>query len=223
MDKRNLLTVAMVLACGAISFYPFQAHAGRQTEEPKKQETFLMQYLVELGNKYNCFFTIEEAWRDGDPMNKMESYSFQKLSGNEGLQLALGKLRRAVSNFTFEIDKRNPRIVHIIDARLIQQKEYGLEKVLSSIDFKGNINDLVTAISRQGVAISPPVLTDAHEGMTRDSGTIVQMKGKELKVRDVLSNSIPLEGRGRILWIARTKLGKGEVSYVQFRGQKRTI
>jgi hypothetical protein len=45
----------------------------------------------------------------------------------------------------------------------------------------------------------------------------VHVKGQGLTVREVLSNYIPLSGRGsRTLWIARTKFGKQEKSHIRF-------
>src|SRR5258705_484413 len=46
----------------------------------------------------------------------------------------------------------------------------------------------------------------------------VQIQAKNLTVRSALSDYIPLKGRShKILWIARTKLGAQETSYIQFR------
>ena len=222
MTTCKFMIIAATLVFGITGTHSLRAYTKRHmTDSSKKQEVFLVQYLAELGDAYDCFFTIEEAWKDGEPVNTMESYSAQSPSRSENLQKNLEKLRQTVPNFTFEIDKGNPRIVHIMDIRLAQQKGYGLERVVKNIDFKGNVNDLVTAIGKQGIPVSQPVLTDTHEGMVRDYMTVVNVKGNDLKVRDALSNFIPLEGRSRIIWIARTKLGPGEISNIQFRGPRK--
>ena len=221
MSKYKFIAVVVVLICGPIIFYPPQSYVEGKGDDPKKREIILMQYLAELGSKYNCFFTIEEAWKEGDPINKMESYLVQISTTSGGLQQELENLRQAVPNLTFEFDKRNPQIVHIIDARLTKQNEYGLEKVLKSINFSGSVNDLVVAIGNQGVPVSPPILTDTRESMSQDLSTVVKINEKALKVREALSSFIRLEGRGKVIWIARTKLGEKEVSYIQYHGPKR--
>jgi hypothetical protein len=34
----------------------------------------LLQALAKMGEAYNCYFTIEAAWLDGEPSNLMEAY-----------------------------------------------------------------------------------------------------------------------------------------------------
>jgi len=102
-----------------------------------------------------------------------------------------------------------------MDARLAQQKEYGLESAIRSIDFTGKVNELPSEIGKQGIPLSPLSITFRFE--QADYSTEVHVRGEELKVRDALSNFVPLQGRTkRILWIARTKLGQGEVTYVYY-------
>ncbi|MCW5969315.1 MAG: hypothetical protein KIT57_12445 [Blastocatellales bacterium] len=110
---------------------------------------------------------------------------------------------------------------HVIDTRLLSQREYGLEAIIKKLEFSGNINEFVTSLSRQGVAISKPKLIDLHEGRDLDLSTAIDAKAENLKVRDALSLFVPLKERGRILWIARTKLGQAETSYVLFRGPRK--
>jgi|GEM_PF-3082407 len=219
MRGHKIITISAILILGITIIYPVQAYVLKRTQDnSKKQETGLLQYLTRLGDAYDCFFTVEEAWKEGEAKNKIESETLQMPFKRNGLVPELEQLRQSLPLLIFEIDKENPRIIHIIDSRLMQQKGYGLDSVLKSIDFTGSVNELVTEISKQGVPISTPMLTDTHEIMFRDFTTTVQVRGAGLKVRDALSNFIQLNGRGRILWIARTKLGQGEASEILFRG-----
>jgi hypothetical protein len=78
-------------------------------------------------------------------------------------------------------------------------------------------SSLVDELNRMGVSIQRPAVMDIHEARLMNSQTKVKVVGQGLKAREILSNYIPLEGRGRILWIARTRLASGEISSVQFR------
>jgi len=90
-----------------------------------------------------------------------------------------------------------------------------LESAIRSIDFTGKVNDLPSEIGKQGIPLSSPLISFKFEQI--DYGTLVRVKGEDLKVRDALSNFVPLQGRTkRILWIARTKIGQGEVTYVYY-------
>src|SRR5262249_4363793 len=124
----------------------------------------------------------------------------------------LEQLRRTVSNFGYEFDFLNSRIVHIIDARLKQQKGYALEATIKSLDFSGRAHDLPNEIGKQEIPIATPTGFSTHE--QSDYSTVVRVKGEGLTVRGALSNFVKLEGRERILWIARTKLKQGATSYV---------
>jgi len=209
------MTVALLLIFETISIGSVRAQGlKRMTETSEQRSALLSQVFVELGKDYDCFFTIEEAWKDKEFMNAMESQRVQRFSSRKNLQQELEQLRQTVPNFTYEVDKSNPRIVHIIDSRLAQQKGYGLESVINSIDFTGTVFDLVNAIGAQGIPVSSRGLTFTHE--QPDYRTVVHVKGEGLKVRDALSNFISLDRHGRILWIARTRFEQGEVSYIHF-------
>jgi hypothetical protein len=54
-------------------------------------------------------------------------------------------------------------------------------------------------------------------GETRDYTTEIEIRAQGLKVRDALSNYVPLEHRkGGVLWVAKTKPGVGEVTFVYY-------
>ena len=215
MNKYKWLTVAAIFILGVVGVHPLQATGEKfMTETSERQSVPLSQLWVELGKNYDRFFTLEEAWKDGEPWSKLESQRVQRSTEKKTLEQELEQLRQTVPDFNYEINNADSRIVHIIDARLARQKEYGLERVINSIDFTGKVNELSTAIANQGIPVSPPQLMSTHE--QADYSTVVRVKGEGLKVRNALSNFIPLEGRGRILWIARTKLGQGEVSYIYY-------
>jgi hypothetical protein len=175
----------------------------------------LAQLLTILGDTYGRFFTIEEGWKAGEPMNSLEARQVRQPSENKGLGRELEQLRQTVTDFTYQVSTTNPRIVHIIDSRLVQQKGYGLESTLKTIDFVGPTSDLVVAIGQQGIPVATQRALFTNE--FQDYATVVRAKGNGLKVRDALSTFLPLDERkGRILWIARTKLARGELTYVYF-------
>lgn len=210
------LAILRILVAGAIvSFQLGGAETMTQTSENQTMPLPLLNYLAEMAKHYDRFFTVEEAWRPDKPKDSIDNNWLPRPSEKRGLEQELAQLRRVVPNLIYEIDKRNPRVVHIMDARLAQQKEYGLESAIRSIDFTGKVNDLPSEIGKQGIPLSPLLITFKFE--QADYSTEVRVRGEELKVRDALSNFVPLQGRTkRILWIARTKLGQGEVTYVYY-------
>ncbi len=183
-----------------------------------QQETIpLLEFLVETGKTYNCFFTIEEAWQNGESINQVEATKLEKSLAKDSLRSALESLRQAAPNLMYMISKENPRIIHIIDTRLMRQSQYGLENIVKNINFTGTTGELLDELSKMGVSIQRPGLMDIHEARLINSQTKVKVVGQGLKARDILSNYIPLNDHGRVLWIARTRLASGEISSIHFR------
>jgi len=218
MEICKLTAVVVVLMVGISSAHALKVQRGSHAKYALGNQVSplpMLNYLVELGKKYNCFFTIEEAWREDNLMDSISNHLLQRASQNMSLEQELNRIRQSIPNFSYELDRTNPKIVRIKDSRLAQQKDYALDAVIKTIDFTGKVHDLVNEINRQGIPVSALPITFNNE--TLDSVTIVQVKGEELKVRDALSNFIELEGRrSRILWVARTKIGKEEISSVRY-------
>jgi hypothetical protein len=198
---------------------PVDSYEGPIGNKSQVRSVTLLQFLREMGNRYNQFFTLDEAAKPGKSDNWMEVYSIQRSRQKIGLTQELTRLQHLVPNFTYEIDSAKPQIIHIIDSRLTQQQGYGLEDLVKRINFTGIGFDLVNAIGEQGIPITARGAADASELLSMDFATKFHVEGDGLKVRDALSNFIPLHGRRPILWIARTRLGKGEKTYVQFYGR----
>jgi hypothetical protein len=91
--------------------------------------------------------------------------------------------------------------------------------VIKELDFSGKVNRLVDAIAAKGIPVSSLGGADVVDAMVTDYKTEVQVKGTDLRVRDALTDFVPLEGRGPILWVAETRLeGSDQTSYIRFRG-----
>ena len=211
MNRCILITVATLFILATVGLGSLRAREENSVVQDSTEQSNprpLGFYLPDLAKRYGCFLTIEEVKEEGEARDVVPSE-------NKNLQQELEYLRLTVPYFSYEIKEGSPQIVHIIDTRLMYREGYGVESVIKSIDFEGPVNDLITAISKKGI---PLLFQEPHFiGEFRDRSTIVHVKGEGLRVRDALTNFIPLEGRGeKVLWIARTKLGKGEVTYIHY-------
>src|SRR5215470_6708521 len=110
----------------------------------------------------------------------------------DNLRNALNSLQRVAPNLIYIVSRENPRIIHIIDSRLTRQSQYGLETIVKKIDFTGAVGELVVELSKLGAPIQPPPIMDIHEARFMDSQSQVKVVGQGLKVREILSNYIPL-------------------------------
>lgn len=186
---------------------------GARAQTPNDNPIPLIDYLAQIGQEHNCFFTVEYALSERDDPGNTIAGHWVRPSPSRDCKQALDQLGR-VSNFSYSVEAANPRIIHIVDSRLVAQKTYALEVVMPHINYEGRLSDLPAAIGKNGVAVSSPLVT--FTGETADYKTTVHVTGERLSVRDALSDFIPLDGRtNHILWTATTRLGE-RITYVRF-------
>jgi hypothetical protein len=211
MNKYIIFCLALLFS--GLLFVP---HMHAQHSPPSKYHSVpLADLLLELGNTYECYFTIEEGFVEDEPENGLELQILPRDQQYSELKTEMAALNQKLPNITYEVDDKNPRIVHIIDVRLRQQSNYPLNRTISTINYNGHLEGLIAVIRKKGIPISGPRLMTFADMRSVDLKTIVQIQGQELTVRNALTNFIKLEGRSRILWTARTPLGE-EMSYIQF-------
>ncbi|MBI1761599.1 MAG: hypothetical protein HYR56_09210 [Acidobacteria bacterium] len=178
------------------------------------EELSLLQFLNELGKSCECYFTLEEAWQNNEPINQVESVRISKAALKVTPQNTLELLRQQVPNLSYMIDNHNPRIVHLIDTRLLHQRGYALESIIKQVNFEGTSGELVEELKKYGSQIQLPSVLGVHEARQLKSDARMKAIGRALKAREVLSSFSSLENHGRILWIARTKLSDNEITNI---------
>ena len=183
--------------------------------------TPVLAYLAQLGDRFDCYFTIEESWSGSEIMNSLASHLVSpSKAGPDDLNQRLLELSASVPSFTFKIDENNGRIVHVIDSRLQRLSPYSMDRVVSRLEFDGGVDDLVRAIARNGVAISPQTGFGVGDPVVerRDWTTVVHINAEGLTVRALLSDFIPLKNYERVMWVATTERRKGAITQVNFKG-----
>lgn len=218
MCKLSLVGVAWVffilmIASGTptTSICPLASNDGDEVQVRK--------LLADVGTKNGVTFTIEEALLKGGASDRIRS--FRHLTPPEGssLKAVLDDLSQSVANLTWYVDSNNPKIIHVLDDRLLHHQGYALDRVLDDIDFSGTVIELIDRIASQGISVSSGGPASSDDLLSMDGVTKVQARGKGLRVRDVLSDFVPLEGRGPILWFSVTHLDGGDqTTYVRFQG-----
>ena len=210
MKFSNVIT--FVILVGVLHSFSTWEYAQEAVEENPS----LTQALREIGDKYDYYFTIEVSLFNGDSVHSMENVLVCPRSEWTDLKQELIRLRKSVPTFSYRFDSNNPKVIHIIDALLDVQKDYSMEKFADSLDFYGEPSDLmISAISQKGI----PLQTDiAMSGNRVFYYTPMKLRSevKNQKARDVLTDAVPLKNRGRILWIARTDLGRDKTTYVHY-------
>lgn len=184
----------------------------------------LFNYLQILGNKFDCYFTLEGGYAQGESIaafqiRRVSNSGFDlnaRLNSYPEIEIALIELQQSFPDFSYRIDSNNPKIIHIIDTRLEQQSN-PLNTVLPSINFYGTVGELLDAIGKQESRIRPQISFGTIDMNFKDFRSIAQVQATSLTIREVLSNSIELKRRkSRVLWLARTELGKDKITYIYY-------
>ena len=220
MKKSKLLAFSIV--AGIVHLWAMPSLSQNTTSQAPEKTIVLQDLLREMGNKYDCHFTMEIGLVSGDHIHSIANvYSIDRRDVTLAMQEmnltgALELLHNTVPHLTYKFNRFNPKIIHIIDSRLIHNKNYALEKIVGDISFDGKVSDLIDAIGQKGVAVSSRGAVDIYESMGIDYSTRLTVVERKKSVRDILSNSLTLKDRGRVLWIAETELGEGQITYVRF-------
>jgi hypothetical protein len=188
---------------------------------PRSQELSalpLQNHLFWLANEHDAFFTIEESWTKGEYRNSFASNAVSLDSTRADLKDELQRLSEIVPNFQFQIDLKNPHIVHVRDARLIDSQPSSLDRTIPHINLTVSLAGLVAEVAHNGVAVAieRSGLTGGH---LPDTITIVQVKANDATARSVLTDFLPLANYNRVLWTATTERRSGAVTVVDFYGQ----
>jgi hypothetical protein len=186
----------------------------------EKPDATVEERLGQLGRKYGVIFTIGEGVFESEhnDIARLRSYRYKPGEATD-VSDALDDMAHSVPDFTWEKDAQNPRIYHIIDASVERIRSYALNQFVDDIDFSGPTYALVQALAAKGVPVSPYGTSVTGELSFIDFRSLGHIRARGLSVRDILTQFLPLDGRGSVLWIARTSMdGKDRTTYVRFMG-----
>lgn len=175
--------------------------AAARADEHVCDKTPFTDFLFSVGDKLDCYFTIETWQRGGDHQSSFydAKSTGEKISSSDAL---IAKFRRDLPGVTILRDPANDRIIHLIDAGLSNRDGYPLEKK-ASIDYSGPLEDLPNQLGKSmwyAVRRSDPLGCDFQS----DVVTMVKVHFEGKTIRQILTDSVPLKKYGRILWIAQT-------------------
>jgi len=174
-------------------------------------------HLFWLAREYDVFFTIEQSWTTGEVNNAYTSHQIPRELTRASLLDELQRISSLLPGFQYEIDDKNPRIIHIWDARLREFRSYGLDRTVRNFAMTGKLPDLMAEIARRGIPVAfqtSDVCVSVCWG--NDFITVVHVKADQLKVRSLLTDFLPLSNYSRILWRAETERREGAITEVKF-------
>lgn len=195
--------------------------------ELKTNEVTLDKFLIEMHEKLGCHFTFEKltASDHASFLTARSAIGVLIDSGVTNVSLLVTKLRHDSQGCLVVQSKSNPRILHIIEAPLMNLKDYAMEKRLD-VTYSGDLGSgkdggLVVEISKQLDGIGPRTHGDNTTAFD-DHVTKVTVNVKNEKIRDILTDCVPVTNYSSSLWVAETTLVGGKSkTVVQYFGPKR--
>jgi hypothetical protein len=183
--------------------------------DPESTDPTVGELVSELGEKSKKFFTLEEGQGANEIVDQMRFYRLPRSAIKNDTFAILDYMSRTVPNFSYQVDKKDARIIHIVDRRLAGQKEYALEKVTQKIEFTAAVQNLLRPIAAEGKGSVVWTLAPASDDLLPiDLDKKVTVKIDGLQVREALSEVLPLPDQGGILWRADTEIGMNKISVI---------
>jgi hypothetical protein len=179
-------------------------------------------YLYREGERLDCYFTLEldhEAELEGRGLGSLSMPLIPTTNDVAGL---VSLLRKKWPNVLIFQSSSNPRIIHIEGASLAKSSDYVMEKEID-FSFSGFLQDVPNALGQKlGGRITEPRVYYSFQG-SGDWATTIKLDARNRKVRDILTDAVPLKNYSRILWRSQTLTYDGKLqTWVQFYGQRTT-
>ena len=195
--------------------------------ERTTNEVILSVYLGEMSEKLGCYFTLEHLKADnhGSLINSRNVFGISEAPNVTNVNSLIAKLRHDLPGCLVMESKNNPNILHIIEAPLAKLKDYAMERH-EDLTYSGDLGTgkgqgLILEIAKNVENIGPRTGGDLRTAFD-DHITKVNVKAKNEKLRDILTDCVPLASYGSFLWIAETtKVGETSKTVVQYFGPKR--
>jgi hypothetical protein len=161
-------------------------------------------FFNSIGTRLDCYFTVEEMMAPNARMSNLFGKSIDRIDEVSTVEQLVKLLTDQLPGFRIEVNSPDSAIVRIADKRLFSLKDYVLEK-RTDIKCDGTIDDMIAVLGNKIGNIHTPTKNPIIRGVWfSDPITKVAINASEEKVRDILTDFVPLHRYNRFLWHAET-------------------
>jgi len=190
-----------------LMFAPFQLLHGEEpllvpnttsssTKTTTAEKIGVLPYLVQMGNRLDFYFTLEDRMSTGYP----RTYQVDFIPSGEitSIEELLKQLNHNFEGYKFVKSSRFPKVIHMI-AKDLPEADNPLNKLVT-VEYQGHLQFMTDQIGKQfQLQIRSPLGGPIGEP-AGDVDTIVDIHIKEeMSVRNVLTSAVPLKGYKRII------------------------
>ncbi len=205
MLKLIVILLAGILLCCQSA----KMQAGPIGAQKSSNSKSLLGYLYQTSNMLNCYFTLEKnVLREPDALGRDIDIAYTK---RPATVIAFVKnLQSLQTTYIVAIDQRNPRIIHLIDGHLATEKNYVLSQRVNFV-YSGKLNGIPDKLGQE---LSNRIqkkneFVNGAEIIVDDNLTEVAVNAKNVPVRNILTDCVPLRNYDRLLWTAETYRSEG--------------
>jgi len=227
MKPKLLLCLALVLSGGFISSRADETNA--IASKPSEPYRSFMRILDENGENLGCSFTIEyRGYAVTGKESKADPFytQYTKVRADldaDSIPSLVSKVRDYLDGFMVVPDAKNPKIIHIIENVLADDKNYALNKKISVhySGLLGGTNVLVMPINGRSTLVGgllPAVAKKAGDirggletagssgfgGFSWDGVTQINVNATNETVRSIFTDCLPTTNYNPVMWVAIT-------------------
>src|ERR1035437_1307307 len=191
--------------------------AAGQAPQASQVSISLQEVLQAIGNEQNCYFTIEIMLVSGNHRDSIEAYDSKTIPRDLELQQELEWVHERFPDVASKIDNHHgKKVVHVVDSSLESNTRYGMKMKIDGFTFDGTVSELIRELDRKNVGISSVSSQDTRELRVQDFLSRAHVDGKATSIRELLTDSVSLAGRGRIIWVAETGFSNDSQTHIHF-------
>ncbi|NQT12110.1 MAG: hypothetical protein HQ582_05150 [Planctomycetes bacterium] len=218
--SRNSQDVCRVVAVLCLCLLPSAGVAQDADPSATPQKEYWQLYLRLAGERLECHFTLEMFYPPKFGEEPIYRLFIDDDPDVKSVDALLKKLSKDVKPMAFVRHVDNPSVIHVIDKRLLGLKGYAIEKK-ATVKYRGTVDMLTAELYK----LLGKTINRKRSGGMRDvfddHVTVVSVNAKNRRVREVLTDCVPLEGYHTVLWRAETRTVDGKPhTTVQYFGPK---
>jgi hypothetical protein len=199
--RASALALAFVVLCRASCLAAMPA--GESASAGVSLE-LLEEYLLRAAVECDCYFTVETFVPAGEPEYGALGLRIPRSPSTGSVDTLIANLGKAVPGMRVFRDVDNPAIVRLIHVRLNEIKSYVMDREVT-LDVKSSPDDLLFSLQKTAPSLSPRRTGPIGGGRPwGDMFTPLEFSAKNVNIRRVMTDGIPLSRYQRIIWLSQT-------------------
>ncbi len=224
LNERHMPTTVVYHGLNAFHLRPIQPH----------NSPWYIPLLERAGERLGCRFTVETVFRTpndphgcppsvdkdeddqnfaSDPRDQRDAILRALVSKDEeketfkSVDAFLEKFSKLIPWMVAVKDAKHPKIVHLVDKKLLKLKDYPLDRRLS-IEYAGSPHGLVMAVAKRVDSVGPLWFGEKFTPYGGEDYPRIEVRDKKETLRKVLTDAVPSQTACQVVWHARTWLRK---------------